>query len=153
MKKNVIALLIVLVAVGIVGGGIYYSQTQKAKQQVISLQGQITKLQGEVAVETPVVPADWKTYVNAEYGFEIIYPESLTAGEYKPSDTESLIVGFLGKNDQAFLVSIRKFATLEEVSNMLTNKYYKRDGYYLAISGFANNVEADQIISTFKFTK
>lgn len=66
MKKNVIALLAVIVALGIFGGGLYYYQTSKK------------------TIMTPAIAenkvSDLQTYTDKVYGYSFQYPKDYSAG-------------------------------------------------------------------------
>ncbi len=65
--KNII---LILIAVLLVGGIIYWANTKKVEEPL-----------SPSPSPTPAssIPAGWKTYRSEEYGFEVQYPDDLSA--------------------------------------------------------------------------
>ena len=86
MKKSnkgfVVTLVITIVALLIIGGGVYlYSQNksqQVSQQPVVSNQVISTSTDQYVASTTNIQTEGLKTYTNTQYGFSLLYPNSLT---------------------------------------------------------------------------
>lgn len=93
MKTFWVVLISVLVSAILFGGGIYYWQSVKAKndkealnKQISSLQSQISDLKKTAATSTSTatsttastITANWKTYTNPTFGYSIKYPTTWT---------------------------------------------------------------------------
>jgi len=68
-------ILITVIAVAVIGGGVYFVQNRNA-QESPNITTEVTSV-----VDTPDSTAGWKTFVNQEYGFEIKYPASWSVSE------------------------------------------------------------------------
>ena len=78
MSQKAFSKMLILIVVGVIAiGGVfaYKYSYQPSKQITLSPQNQI---------------ANWKTYQNEEYGFEIKYPDSWYEKHYYPSDVVEL---------------------------------------------------------------
>lgn len=98
-NKGVALILIVLIIIGVlaIGGGTYYFLVKKAPKQVACTQEAKICPDGSTVgrtgpkcefTECPTVKtdetADWKTYQNNEYGFEIKYPNGFFDLNHEP---------------------------------------------------------------------
>ena len=81
-KTNVVYILIVVILTAIAGGGVWwYSIRQEVPYQPSEIQ------EPAEVYET----ADWNTYRNEEYGFEVKYPLEATALSYGPNVAQQAI--------------------------------------------------------------
>ncbi len=110
MQKTLIIVLIV--AVVALSGVLVWQRnianqiTDGLRQQITSLQNQITKLQsknlnpnGEIIATTSNETARWKTYRNGQYGFEIKYPETWIVNDTMAETFASVAVRFFSNKD------------------------------------------------------
>lgn len=99
----------------------------------------------------------WRTYLDADYKFEIKYPENWRANVW-PNNPE-LIVSFRPQTNSAELVTIKKLASTADILKLPNAKKYwpiaaasgRRN--YLVIFDYLNNTTSDLIINTFNFIK
>jgi len=147
---KLILVVSLIVGIGAMFGMMGYSLTMPKSEVAVNNEIEEEDIEDEEIIQDET--ADWKTYWNEEYGFEMKYPGSLIVREKQHGDIESFVVGFIEEGGQAGLVGVEKYDELEDFSNLIAvKKYYKRDNYYLVTLGFLENILADQIISTFKF--
>jgi len=128
MKKNLIALLIVIIAIGVVGGGFYYFQAQKAKKQTSA----------PTVTKEEIKTTDWKNYTNDELGISFSYPAELGVLDfklYKAGEGKTRLLagstwtGSIGTN----LTNDRK---IDLVSNSTDWKPWARSGYFGDVQTF-----------------
>jgi len=111
-----IIILIVVGAIVVLAGasyGAYWYFASQPDEPLPANQGGITPGQlptGELNDET----ADWQTYRNEGYGFEVRYPNNLTVREYKSNERDD--TSFYNENDgRVFSVEVtHQFSTLDE---------------------------------------
>lgn len=77
MKNTIIWLLVTVV---LIGGGVWYWQSQQVVAPVVSNIPSTTPTQMEDGVEMDPT-ANWKTYTNTKYGFEFKYPTGFVVTE------------------------------------------------------------------------
>ncbi len=131
---------VVIIALGILllGGGYFYLSKKPAYAPAEN-----SNANQKVADET----ANWKTYRNEKYGFEIKYPEYYSAEE-NPDGVA--IVGFFKKDGYYEASGIKayyqdvKFKSLAEYENNLRSLYFNLGG---------NNVIGEKFYSTFVVKK
>lgn len=133
-QKGISAIVIILTIVGVlvIGGGIWYWQSQKEKPTVCP---QDTKLCPDGSYVSRIGPncefaacpekrdetAHWKTYRNEEYGFEVKYPEDYKV-KIENDETGLLIVRV--ENTQGisyYVITITQKTKSPKMSNFLSN--------------------------------
>lgn len=71
-KGFVVPLLLAIIAVLVIGGGVYVYQSKKAEAPAV-VDAQVQQTNNSDSVDT----ANWKTYTNEKYGFSFQYPASV----------------------------------------------------------------------------
>lgn len=162
MKKGVVqALPIVLLIIVSVAFAYYYGTQQKKisyPQETLN-SSENTPSTSPTPISTPVptsnIPADWKTYSNERYGFEISFPP-----EYKALDDTNNLYGYpngivlIYEGGQSYDLVIEHWNTQSEYENKYknqTNITVKKIGnYYITLFNTNFDAEVDNIINTFK---
>lgn len=159
--------LLALIAILIIGGGAYVYVHNKPVSQpaVVSPTAQATSTGQTSNSQT----ADWKTYTNSQYGFEIFYPPSWS----EESTRDLTIVRLVSQQTQGTDTNANLFQNYFEVSgvyratcknldwvssvNSVTTQFVKivcRPGLKMTISMKATSEDArkleDTILSTLK---
>lgn len=157
--KNSLIILIVLVLLG--GGWWYYSRSTPPQPLP----------QGEGNNQVGAIPADWKTYRNEQYGFEVQYPPSrnlmptletnVSTGVY--ANANFWYSGPPPANGQLkqdpWSISVVDSAYLGRFQDAFRNvpamhyKYLQKGDRYVLLSGMEDVELFDQFVATFKFTK
>ena len=112
-KKGIVPIVIILIIVGalIAAGGVWYWQSQKVKpvesQKVEPVENQ------KVKDET----ANWKTYRNEKYGFEVKYPEKwlLQVRDNPPQPPDCIQRTYLRKDITSANIDILIFANPSKI--------------------------------------
>jgi hypothetical protein len=94
-SKALYAVIIVIV-IAVIGGGVFwYMQNQSS--YVLNSYPAAQNIQNQVQQNNSAQTASWKTYINAQYGFELQYPASWKA---------PIVTSNLPKLDDPFAISI-----------------------------------------------
>jgi len=94
-KFNLWLVTTIVLAVALIAGGIVFAWQKSVNGKVKNdLQGQINILQNQIQQLTKTTPtdvtADWKTYTDTKYGFEIKYPNDWT------KETDYILYSYVG---------------------------------------------------------
>ncbi len=172
-KKFVITVLVLIILGGIAYGTIWYWQKQQLASEV-------------VPTFTPRPTddiANWKTYSNTQYGFEVKYPlTKIIVGDFnknhsinitKPQGTDLLQIEFLNKNVDQIKNEIvsQRYLRITDESTTFNGSQARKLTYYPEIGNdpyttilvsyndgtfkftHGSSPEYIKILSTFKFTK
>ena len=132
-KGFVVPLLLGIIALLVIGGGVYIYQNKKAE---------VPSTNTNTEVNSENVTSNWKTYTNTKYGFEFQYPPTYTAKT--ENDSRNTIV--FASDELTFGVFIPiESEKMGFLANGIGNEYDLR------FSG--HGILFRQILSTFKFTR
>lgn len=173
-NQGFVQIVLVLVIVAVAIGGAYYFGTLKNNTGLVSVVPTLTPIVSTQSVINPTInptldpTANWKTYSNTKYGFEFKYPIDQKLDDNGKGEIGigkvSLSINKLGQN--APKVTQKKIN--EIIWDMLyfdpktpmgggPHSFYqtKYSEYYYVITYYDKETQqvADQILSTFKFTK
>ena len=145
--STLVGIIIIIIAIVILFGGVFAWQYFATKNSA--------QIQGQTA--------DWKTYTNSEYGFELKYPSDWIEMIPKSWSTEAnLSIVFCGDsknycdsglNEIDFIIFKTKIDPPDDAYYYLGSSADKKNFYYLYIDKTGNKDIFSQMISTFKFTK
>ncbi|MFA6999707.1 MAG: hypothetical protein WC241_01170 [Candidatus Paceibacterota bacterium] len=104
-------LVAIILGIVVVGGGAYYLRKGSSKQEVKSSEHK------NIAIDSAVVPSDWKTYSSTEVGFEFKYPPSVVIDPDPSHSSSSTSLGFRGVVKNAYGV-VEKPQSLDDAANI-----------------------------------
>ncbi len=148
-----VTLLVVLVVV-VAAILTYFAFFKKPGEVAVSPTPTPTK----TATPTPDETANWKTYTNNQYGFEVKYPSDWEQITPNITGQALLTVGFKPKNLSGETLA-NVFVSNNNLDFLAQHSIYKKEtkgGYVFTLqnSGGSNYLaKENQILSTFKFTK
>jgi hypothetical protein len=161
-KSLIIVIVLVLIILVSVGGYLYISQTNKTSlvsspttQPVRTL---IPSPQPQKQPISPspesTIPANWKTYTNSAYGFEISFPENYQALD-SPDDLYGWPNGvvLIYGGGQAHDVAIEIWDNQTDYQGKYPNEEVEKHSIgtkYLTIADITGEVINSEIIFTFK---
>lgn len=185
-KFNLWLITTIVLAVFLVAGGVVFAWQKSTSDKVkTDLQGQINILQNQIQQLTTIPAdetADWKTYTNTNYGFEIKYPETWSISEknniinlINHSETSQKIEILISSGPPPETIRDKIIRTEEVIVDGIkaTKEIFQgkfednKDDYYVRVfvaekdvfyqTDFDDTDQImpifDQILSTFKFTK
>lgn len=171
-QKGILIALAIVLLIASVAGATYYLTARKYEttEQIVPSPAPIitfaptatvtptTQPQPTEAEEAASIPANWLTFENQEYGFEISYPAN-----YRALDDEENLYGWpkaivlLYGGGQSYDLPIEVWDTVSEYEakykNQLDNLTVKEaKGKYITLVNMNRKEEVDQIIATFRPT-
>ncbi len=155
-KGSATVILLVVLVIVLAGVLVYFAFLKKPGEVAVSLTP--TPTPTKTATPTPDETANWKTYTNTRYGFEVKYPSDWEQITPNITGQASLTVGFKPKNLSGETLA-NVFVSNNNLDFLAQHSIYKKEtkgGYIFTLQNSGGSdylAKENQILSTFKFIK
>jgi len=157
IKNSLLVIMAVTLLFATSLAGLFYFQTQKLSKELASLQTQPSPT--PTASQAPNGDlANWKTYTNKQYSFELKHPEEFQELQDEGGWPNATII-ISRPNRQSYDLPIEiwnskaDYETKYNIPNYINNlkAFSIKNGKYLTLFNTNGDSDVDQILSTFKF--